>query len=133
MAHSINVRFPDERDPEPDLYESNLMFALHHFDNIFNMNGTLNNGVIRGDWSDNKERKGTWSASIKDYDKQILHSPLLAPLFRFDNPRTGAYYYSTDTEPGNVGYNKTGGPICRVWKYPSNQAYFEPAEPVRMY
>jgi hypothetical protein len=97
-----------------------LMLNVQYVDRKYELIGTVEAGMLSGSWHGAAPpMAGTWEAKVTDHLQHPLHSPLLAPLYCYVNPKTGKRFYSTNIESKEKGFHREKKPLCRVWKNPS--------------
>jgi hypothetical protein len=78
----------------------------------------LTSGNLRGEYREiNGEDKGVFTGKQVNTARQLMNSPMLVPLYEFEDP-LGAYSYSVKSE--QEGYKRAERPVCLVWKNPSS-------------
>jgi len=105
-----------------------LEFTVTYVDNTYHFKGEVNSARIKGSWSSpDSSSTGTWEGENSDHLWQMVHSPLLAPLFVYTDAKTLNRFYSTDRGPVYESYKRSDKALCRIWKNPATNIKIEPA------
>jgi hypothetical protein len=97
-----------------------LMVTLKAQEGTFIFEGHLGARVLTGTWRrEDAQLRGTWSASPVDTTPAERRSPALVVLREYRRLADGGRCYSTEPQPP-AGCDRTGQPLCRVWKVPGS-------------
>ena len=100
--------------------------TVHYVDKIYHFEGQIQSGKISGTWAnDDSTSSGTWNGRINDHQWEIVHSPRLAPLYRYDSRETSHVIYAPENENLNQTMDRSEQAVCRVWASPSPDIPFD--------
>ena len=102
------------------IVDGHLSLAIEHEGDTYFLNGEIQAGVLEGTFTHKgHDYKGTWHARKRQETWWAPFSPVVKPLFEYQNVQNNTFYYSTEKVAFSGAWVRSANPLCYVWDNPT--------------